>query len=1279
MSTDDKRWNIWVDTGGTFTDCIAITPEGQKIRTKVLSNSSLRGSIEQVLSPDTFLISQDWSAPLNFVKGFTFRLLNKACDDMTVIHFDPEESLLKVNSPLPDDIPWEGVGFEVITKEEAPILAARLVTGTLLDENLPPMNMRLATTRGTNALLERNGSPTALFITKGFKDLLEIGTQQRPDLFSLNIEKPQSLYAYTIEVPERMDANGEVLTQLDLGAMEEAVDDLLRKGVKSISVALMNSYKNPDHEKELKNWLSQKGFEYISLSSELSRFIKILPRAETTLVNAYLDPIIREYISSVKSCLTDGNLFVMTSAGGLVSDQRFYPKDSLLSGPAGGVVGASTVGKQAGFSDIISFDMGGTSTDVARYGGDYEYAFEHKVGDAHLVAPALSIETVAAGGGSVCSFDGYTLSVGPESAGAYPGPACYGAGGPLTITDVNLLLGRLAPENFGIPISIQDAKNQLDQIVAKVSEAEAKEVDPKVVLEGFLSIANERMADAIKKISLRKGYNPQDYALVSFGGAGSQHCCAIADRLEMKNIVVPIEAGVLSAHGLGHAVVERFAEKQLLQPLEETESELEKLFSDLEEQAVQELKEQNIKNDEIFIRRRIVFLRVEGQESTLSVEYDKDEKVEDLFYGLYQERYGHWIDGLSIEVESLRVVASTQVTIENPDEPPSTSKLLAVQSKDIWFNGEKIETELFDRAQLRPGHLISGPALVLDPLSTIVIEPGWEAKVDMNLTLKLEKSEESSSLISFSQPEAIKLELFTNRFTSIAEEMGEMLQRTALSVNVKERLDFSCALLNEKGELVVNAPHIPVHLGAIGMCVRSIKEHMKIEPGDVIVTNHPAYGGAHLPDVTVITPVFVDEDQLIGYAASRAHHSEIGGTRPGSMPPDATNLAQEGVTISPMYLVKNGDPKWEDIRNVLLGGRYPTRNVEENIADLRAAVAANRRGVQSLENLVDLYGSDEVRHYMNELKEHASSMSKSMLREIENNVYKSTEYLDDGTPLVATLTVKDEHVSIDFTGTGDVHPNNLNATPAIVNSVVMYVLRMLISKPIPLNEGLLDPVTIHLPTCLLNPVFDEDPAKCPAVVGGNIEISQRLVDTLLKPFNRAACSQGTMNNILFGNDNFGYYETVGGGTGAGPDFEGCHAVHQHMTNTRGTDPEVFEYRYPVRLDLYQVRKDSGGKGQHTGGDGIVREMTFLEPVSLSVLTQHRKEGPYGLKDGEPGKTGHQWVVRQSGEKEELSSVDGRQLAAGDRFILHTPGGGGYGSLETEPAIQKNPKAKEATV
>lgn len=1252
-------WDIWIDTGGTFTDCIAQDPEGKTKHIKVLSNSSLRGTIRNVISPEKVQIDHSWQAPDNFVRNLGFRVFGN--NAVTKIQsFDADTSTITFANPYSESSLSSGNSFEILSDEEAPILACRLATGTIPDEPLPAIRLRLATTKGTNALLEKNGAPTLLLITEGFRDFLQIGDQKRPDLFSFKIDKPDPLYDNVIEIPERLDDEGNILQELDCNSLPESITGFLEKEKASVAISLVHSYKNAVHEQELEQWLKKQGANFVSTSAEMSPLIKLLPRAQTTVVNAYLDPILQDYLNSVKNALNNSSIFVMNSAAGLSSSDEFKPKDSLLSGPAGGVIGAAAIGKANGEKKIISLDMGGTSTDVARFDHGFDYQFEHTVGSATIKAPALAIETVAAGGGSICSFDGQKLTVGPDSAGADPGPACYGAGGPLTLTDVNLLLGRLQQENFNIPISTEAAEEKFLALLDQLKE-KGQSPDSHEILLGLLQIANERMAEAIRKISLRKGYNPSEYALVAFGGAAAQHATAIASLLDMKKVLIPDKAGLLSARGLGDATVEAFIERQILMPLDEVKSELTSLIEDLENQARQKL-QSRLNNSQTTgnIKRRILFLRLEGQESTLEVEFRNLKTVKNDFKAAYKKRYGHWIEDRNIEVESIRVIAAAENRQSIEEELPKSEDKPKIAYKLQAQFGTKNETPVYHRKDLKAGHQLTGPAIILDPYSTTVVESGWSASVEKNGTINLTQEQNSSINSKTEMAESVSLELFTNRFTSIAEEMGEMMRRTALSVNVKERMDFSCALLNTEGELVVNAPHIPVHLGALGLCVRQLRESIEMKPGDAVATNHPHYGGSHLPDITVVTPIYDDNNQHLGYAACRAHHSEIGGTRPGSMPPNASSLAEEGVVIPPIHLIKAGRPQWDKIKAILSEAPYPSRAVEENIADLQAAVAANHQGAQALRKLAGTEGADTICHYMSAIQKQAAEKARAMIQSLPDISQKSTEFLDDDSRLCVNIRKQDNNLTIDFSGTADVHPGNLNATPAIVQSVVMYVLRCLIGKSIPLNEGLLEPVDILLPKGMLNPDFSSNPEDCPAVVGGNTETSQRLVDLLLKPFGQVACSQGTMNNVIFGNESFGYYETIGGGTGAGPDFDGADAVHHHMTNTAGTDPEILEHRYPVILNRYEIRKNSGGKGHCNGGNGITRSLRFTEQVSLSVLTQHRAQKPYGMQGGKPGKTGKQFVIRKNGEREALSAIDGADLNAGDKFIIHTPGGGGFG-------------------
>ena len=1255
MSPVSAGWEIWVDTGGTFTDALGRDPSGRLHRVKVLSSSALRGTVEAVAAQDRFVVATPYALTRDFPTGFRFRLLgnNARSGDATVLGYEPASRTLTLDGPL-NPPPVAGEPFELLCPDEAPVLAARLLTGAAAGTPLPVERFRLATTLGTNTLLERKGASTALFITEGLADLLEIGTQARPELFTLDIRKKAPLYETVVEVPGRLGPLGNEEAPPDPGRMAGAVSRALAAGCRTAAVALMHSYRNPDHERQVRSFLLEAGFEHVSCSSDLAPAIKILPRAETTVVDASLAPVVRTYLDRVAGALPPGDLHVMTSAGGLSRPADYHPKDSLLSGPAGGVVGAAHAGRQAGFDKLITFDMGGTSTDVARFDGDYEYVFEHRIADAHLVAPALAIESVAAGGSSICWFDGDRIRVGPQSAGADPGPACYGAGGPLTLTDVNLLLGRIEPSLFQIPINGEAAEAALHEFLERLEQA-GRPGRRQDVLRGLLAIADERMADATRQVSLRRGYDPAEYTLVAFGGAGPQHACGVASRLGVRKVVIPADTGLLSAVGLGRAVMERFAFRQVLEPLPACLATVPDTIHQLEVQALAALAAEGIDPGKMEIRRRIAELRFKGQDASLEIEMGGAGLTEGPFLARYRAQYGHLPSRRQVELVSLKVIAAAAPDPQ-PPTPADPVKGADPPSPVRFHQG----AALYHRSDLVAGQIIAGPALVLEPHSVTVVEAGWEAVVHGCGALILERLRISGSRVAGDNDDgagAVELELFTHRFETIAKEMGEQLRRTAVSTNIKERLDFSCALLDPDGELLVNAPHIPVHLGALGLCVRAVLDRMTLEPGDVVVTNHPAFGGSHLPDVTVITPVHAGG--LIGYVASRAHHAELGGATPGSMPPSATCLAEEGVVLPPMKLFEGGCPNWEAMEELLAGGRFPSRSVEDNLADLRAAVAANRGGAAALAGLAERSGRDTVLFYMRELKRLAASRLRTALSGLRDGEYRAVERLDDGTELAVTITLKGDGAVIDFGGSGKVHPGNLNATPAIVHGVVIYFLRLLIKESIPLNEGFLQPVELIIPEGILNPKFHQDPDRSPAVVGGNVETSQRLVDTLVKALGIAACSQGTMNNVLFGTDRFGYYETVCGGCGAGPGFHGASAVHSNMTNTRITDPEILEHRYPVRVERFAVRRGSGGSGDFKGGDGVVRILEFLAPMSLSVLTQHRVERPFGMNGGEAGQAGRQRVVRADGTVRELESVDGTDVFPGDRFILETPGGGGY--------------------
>ncbi len=1256
---DPTVWRMCIDTGGTFTDCLASDLQNRRHRTKVLSSGVIRGEIVELIGNNRARLRFPVDLPDEFTVG---ALVYNAANSQhaTVIRgFDSATGIIAVDSAAP----LQPGLCEIDCGVEAPVLAAHLVTRTPLNGTLPSMQLRLATTRGTNALLERSGPPTALFITAGFADLLHIGTQQRPELFALNIVKPYPLHNAVIEVDELVDSLGRVGRGPDIDRLRDEARRLVKRGVRSAAIAFKNAYLNGEHEVEVEAALREVGFTHVTRSTAVAPLIRLLPRAETALVDAYLAPIILGYIERIGRRISTSSTIVMTSAGGLSTASTYRPCESLLSGPAGGVAGAAAVARQVGEGRIISFDMGGTSTDVARWAGDFEYTFEHHVGSAQLLAPALAIESVAAGGGSVCWFDGHRLRVGPQSAAASPGPACYGCGGPLTVTDVNLLLGRVDATRFQTPLDRSAAERRCDELLDAVQRGTGERPTTPQLLAGLLAIANAHMADAISRISLRRGFDPAEHSLVAFGGAGGQHACAIADLLGMDRIIAPADAGLLSAAGLFDARIERFAQHQVLKTLDElTKGTIEGIIAELQQQAAALVHSDLVRDEPIEIRRRMIEMRVLGQDATLSVDYTDEASLVDHFVQRHTQLFGYAPHG-RVEIESIRVIASTHPPAQTAIGTGKKKRAQPSSSRHglIQFGDSRTSVPIVDRETFASSDPVSGPALLVDDHSTTLVEPGWSYRKVESEHISLERLDAASraiATISKDQSRAARLELFTNRFRAIVEDMGELLRRTAQSTNVKERLDFSCALLDAGARLVANAPHIPVHLGAMGCCVRAVRDGLVLEPGDVAITNHPAFGGSHLPDITLITPVY-DGTELLGYVANRAHHAEVGGTRPGSMPPAARTLAEEGVVIPPMHVARRGEVDWSPIRRLLSAPPHPSRQAQTNLADLAAALAANRHGANALLELVRAQGRETVSHFMTALREQAARTMRQAITDLGDRAFDAIEHLDDGTTIHVTITTTNGTATIDFTGTSPTHAGNLNATPAIVHSAVMYVLRLLVREPLPLNEGLLDPVRIILPAdTILNPSFAENAAQCPAVVGGNTETSQRLVDTLIKALGIAACSQGTMNNVLFGNERFGYYETICGGAGATSEQDGADAVHTHMTNTRITDIEVLEHRYPVRLHRFAIRWGSGGCGLHRGGNGVIREIEFLEPMDLSVLTQHRVERPFGLDGGESGQPGRQRLFRADGSEVQLTSIDGRDVRIGDRLIIETPGGGG---------------------
>ncbi len=1257
------RWLIAADTGGTFTDAIAHGPDGSVSRVKVLSSSTLRLPVHAAAEGVTRLVlTRPLDGHPDAVLGLAIR--SRASVPVRVIR--ATRDWLALDRPLParpDGSDWCEV--ELRSPDEAPIFAARLLTGAAHGSGLPPSDLRVATTRATNALLEQTGEPVCLVVDRGFSDLLRIDDQSRPDLFDPTVGRPAPIARCALEVSIRTGADGRVLAPLDADALRTSAAGVVRSGVRTAAVVLLHADRFPDAEHRVARVLREAGFETVRCSSEVAPQIHLLSRAQTTVADATLVSLVRGYVDRVLAPAPRSDLKIMTSAGSLMGPEAFAPKDALLSGPAGGVVGALAAARRLGRERVITFDMGGTSTDVARCDGAVPYTFSHTVGRARILAPAVDINTVAAGGGSVCGSSREGRTVGPASAGAAPGPASYGRGGPLTVTDVNLLLGRLRPSAFGLPLHPEDASCALDGAVEDVAMHTGSRPGRDELLGGFLRIANQRMSDAIHAISTREGVRPGAYAMVAFGGAGPQHACAVSEQLGIREVIVPDDAGLLSADGLRHAPLERFAVRQILAPLPDGPA-MASLLSSLEQPALVAFDETLPSGSEpARITRRIASVRPAGQETALDVEFDRAEEVGAAFEAAYVRLFGHAPPARSIELVSLRVVASSPTRVPaEPERSESVPARASVVTQRARFGGAWMEVPVHERGDLGAGETVVGPAIIVDPHATTIVEPGWVARRAAG-AMVLEHRAAGDSEVGQDDDGPLATDLFANGLTSIATRMGETLRRTAVSTNVRDRLDFSCAVLDASARLITNAPHVPVHLGALGVCVRSALADERVAPveaGDVIVTNHPAVGGSHLPDVTVLAPVHASDGTLVAWVASRAHHAELGGIAPGSIPTDASSLLEEGVVLPPTRVVRAGVPSFGVLRAMLSAPPYPSRAAEDNIADLTAAIASVHTATIALTSLADRLGPARFIAQTETLRARAASAVRDHLRARPNGTVSAEEVLDDGTTIRVALTTADDRMRIDFGGTDRTHPGNLNATPAIVRSAVVYVIRCLINEPIPLNEGLLDPVEIVLPHCFLNPVFAPDPADCPAVVGGNVETSQRVVSVLIRALGMQAGSQATMNNIVFGNERVSFYETVCGGSGATLASDGHDAVHTHMTNTRITDPELLEHRYPVRLERFEVRIGSGGRGRTRGGDGVTREITFLEAMRLSVLTQQRSRGPRGMAGGEDGQAGAQWLVRD-GATIPLPWAASLDVRPGDRLVMQTPGGAGWGAPE----------------
>jgi 5-oxoprolinase (ATP-hydrolysing) len=1268
-------WEFWIDVGGTFTDSFARAPDGRMTHYKILSSGTVKGAVGHGSSLDRILDPARTADPPYFWLGYRLRLLDAAggtVHDTTVVKFNRDVGELQLAQPL-SHAPAAGARYELSCASEAPLVAIRYLLGLPLEQPIPRVTVRLGTTRGTNALITRRGARTALVTTRGFGDILHIGYQNRPRLFELAIRKREPLFAAVAEIDERLDAEGRVLLAPDPRQIRQQLIALKEQGIESLAICLLHAFVRGDHEELVAEVARQAGFEEISISSQVAPLVKIVSRGDTTVMDAYLNPILRRYVRSLRDELPDSSLRLLTSAGGLVDADHFVGKDSILSGPAGGVVGFSRVAAAAEFARAIGFDMGGTSTDVSRFDGRYELEFETEKSGVRVVAPMMAIETVAAGGGSICRFDGVKLVVGPDSASADPGGACYGRGGPLTITDVNFLLGKIPPERFPFPLDRDAAMARVEELIDEIVGAGGNRYEPLELAEGFVRVANASMAKAIGSISVAKGYDPRDYVLVPFGGAAGQHACAVAAELGVGQILHHPHAGLLSAYGIGLADVERRGVAGVYETLSpESFARLQTVFAGLEQTATEGVLAEGIARERIAVARSLE-LRYRGVEASLTIACADEDGAErdcngltEAFLAEHRQLYGYVHEARPLDIVAAHLEAREQSSSPLPlSHRVEGTERTTSRTAPAYFAGQQLAAQVFDRHELTPGDRLRGPAIVCEAASTTVIDPQWQGEVLSGGELLVTESgpagiraREISTAV-----DPVMLEIFNNQFAAIAEQMGITLRNTSSSVNVKERLDFSCALFTPRGDLVVNAPHIPVHLGAMAETVRHvIADNPHMAAGDVFVTNDPYRGGSHLPDVTVITPVHGRDGRLLFFTASRAHHAELGGIRPGSMPPFSRNLAEEGVLIGNFQLVDHGVAHWKALSTLLLSGPYPTRALEANLADIAAQVAANHRGAADLARLVDRYSLAVVTAYMDHIQRAAEQKVRRALSRIAPGVYPFVDHLDDGTRVAVTITIAGEQATIDFTGTGPVSAGNLNANRAITTAATMYVLRSLLDEDIPLNQGVLAPVEIIIPPGLLNPPAGARAEDCPAVVGGNVETSQRVVDVLLGALGAAAASQGTMNNLLFGDATFGYYETICGGAGATRDRPGADAVHTHMTNTRLTDPEVLERRYPVRVRSFSIRRGSHGAGLQRGGDGVVRRLEFLKPLEVSILSQrHGPYAPYGLAGGHPGALGRNTLERADGTREELAARAQFNVSPGDVLTIETPGGGGFGT------------------
>ena len=1192
-ATRDNKWQFWIDRGGTFTDVIACTPSGDLKSLKLLSE----------------------------------------------------------NSEQYDDAAIAAIRLLMETK-----------SGELIEQD-KIKSVKMGTTVATNALLERKGERTLLVITKGFKDALKIAYQTRPKLFDLDVILPEQLYEKVIEVDERINAHGKILCDLDSESLQKEMEMAFHSGIHSVAVVTMHGYRYPIHEEKIAQIAEAIGFTQISTSHQTSPLMKLIGRGDTTVVDAYLSPILANYVDRVKEELGDVPLYFMQSNGGLADAGHFNGKDAILSGPAGGIVGAVKTAALSGYNKLIGFDMGGTSTDVSHYNSHYERSYETTVAGVRMRTPMMNIHTVAAGGGSVLHYDGSRLRVGPDSAGAAPGPSCYRAGGPLTVTDCNLLLGFINPEYFPCSFGTNSDQSIDKEVVEQKFKKLLNEIKNKNsiedIAEGYLAIAVENMAAAIKKVSTEKGYDVRNYTLVSFGGAGGQHACKIADTLGITKIFLHRFSGVLSAFGMGLADLRSIREQTIEKSLiPENEAEIAEISNELSSKTGSILKSQKVENIS-FLKK--VHIKYKGSDSTLEVDLADTSSMKDTFHRLHKKQFGFISSDKELIIEKIQVEAFGGGG--NVEIPPSikTSKH-KVSRSDIYRNGKWLKATVIHRNDLS-NHIkeITGPAIILEDHGTNYLELGWRAFNDDQNNLIFERVDDLQRNHAIgTKVDPVQLEIFNNLFMSIAEQMGAVLENVAHSVNMKERLDFSCALFDAEGNLVANAPHMPVHLGSMGKSIKTVINNRKgtMKKNDVYMLNDPYNGGTHLPDITVISPWFeeADDETPLYYVATRGHHADIGGITPGSMPPMSKQIDEEGILFDDFLLAENGTLNEEKLFAALTAGKYPARNPEQNIADLKGQIAANEKGLSELNRITADYTAETVTAYMKHVQDNAEEAVRRVIHKLHDT---SFDYpLDNGAIIRAKVITdkKSRSATLDFTGTSPELKNNFNAPLAICHAAVLYVFRCLVDDDIPLNEGCLKPVQIIVPEkSFLNPTPPS------AVVAGNVETSQAIVNCLFLAFGAMAAAQGTMNNFTFGNDDIQYYETIAGGMGATDKNNGASAVQSHMTNSRLTDPEVLEWRYPVLLKEFKIRENSGGHGKFNGGDGVERRIQFLEDMQAAIISGSRTTAPSGLDGGGDGARGENWIQRANGNIETLGSSEETTVKKGDIFIIKTPGGGGYGN------------------